>query len=46
VKITFLTGFFFSPQFTAKQLNRQAAKATKDETTEKNKLKKVRLFVL
>ena len=30
-------------QFTAKQLNRQAAKAGKDETAEKNKLKKVRL---
>ena len=29
-------------QFTAKQLNRQAAKASKDETAEKNKLKKVR----
>ncbi len=29
------------PQFTAKQLNRQAAKAGKDETAEKNKLKKV-----
>lgn len=29
-------------QFTAKQLNRQAAKAGKDEVTEKNKLKKVR----
>ena len=29
-------------QFTAKQLNRQAAKAGKDEITEKNKLKKVR----
>lgn len=28
-------------QFTAKQLNRQAAKAGKDETTEKAKLKKV-----
>jgi len=28
-------------QFTAKQLNRQAAKAGKDETTEKGKLKKV-----
>ena len=28
-------------QFTAKQLNRQSAKAGKDETTEKNKLKKV-----
>lgn len=30
-------------QFTAKQLNRQAAKAGKDETAEKNKLKKVRV---
>src|SRR4051812_36070662 len=30
-----------SPQFTAKQLNRQAAKAGKDEQTEKGKLKKV-----
>lgn len=29
-------------QFTAKQLSRQAAKAGKDETAEKNKLKKVR----
>jgi hypothetical protein len=29
------------PQFTAKQLNRQAAKAGKDEKTEKDKLKKV-----
>lgn len=29
-------------QFTAKQLNRQAAKASKDEKTEKDKLKKVR----
>lgn len=29
-----------SPQFTAKQLNRQAAKAGKDEQTEKAKLKK------
>jgi hypothetical protein len=28
-------------QFTAKQLNRQAAKAGKDEVTEKGKLKKV-----
>jgi len=28
-------------QFTAKQLNRQAAKAGKDEQTEKAKLKKV-----
>jgi len=28
-------------QFTAKQLNRQAAKAGKDEVTEKEKLKKV-----
>jgi hypothetical protein len=28
-------------QFTAKQLNRQAAKASKDEKTEKDKLKKV-----
>ena len=28
-------------QFTAKQLNRQAAKASKDEQTEKAKLKKV-----
>lgn len=28
-------------QFTAKQLNRQAAKANKDEKTEKDKLKKV-----
>jgi len=28
-------------QFTAKQLNRQAAKAGKDETAEKAKLKKV-----
>jgi hypothetical protein len=28
-------------QFTAKQLNRQAVKAGKDEQTEKNKLKKV-----
>ncbi len=32
----------FYYQFTAKQLNRQAAKAGKDETAEKNKLKKVR----
>lgn len=31
---------FFSSQFTAKQLNRQAAKASKDEKTEKDKLKK------
>ncbi|KAH0543688.1 Vacuolar-sorting protein SNF7 [Glutinoglossum americanum] len=30
----------FYTQFTAKQLNRQAAKAGKDETAEKNKLKK------
>ena len=30
------------PQFTAKQLNRQAAKAGKDEQTERAKLKKVR----
>lgn len=30
------------PQFTAKQLNRQAAKAGKDEQTERGKLKKVR----
>lgn len=30
-----------SIQFTAKQLNRQAAKAGKDEKTEKDKLKKV-----
>lgn len=29
-------------QFTTKQLNRQAAKAGKDEKTEKDKLKKVR----
>lgn len=29
------------PQFTAKQLNRQAAKAGKDEQTERSKLKKV-----
>jgi charged multivesicular body protein 1 len=29
------------PQFTAKQLNRQAAKAGKDETSEKSKLEKV-----
>lgn len=29
-----------SRQFTAKQLSRQAAKATKDEKTEKDKLKK------
>lgn len=33
----------FQIQFTAKQLNRQAAKAGKDETAEKNKLKKVRI---
>jgi charged multivesicular body protein 1 len=31
-----------SPQFTAKQLNRQAVKAGKDETAEKAKLEKVR----
>ena len=30
-------------QFTAKQLNRQAAKAGKDEQTERAKLKKVRI---
>ena len=30
----------FNLKFTAKQLNRQAAKAGKDETAEKNKLKK------
>ncbi|KAL8823197.1 MAG: hypothetical protein Q9170_008375 [Blastenia crenularia] len=30
----------FNLKFTAKQLNRQAAKAGKDESTEKNKLKK------
>jgi len=34
----------FYPQFTAKQLNRQSAKAGKDEQTEKAKLKKVRIF--
>ena len=34
--------FTGSIQFTAKQLNRQAARAGKDETAEKNKLKKVR----
>jgi charged multivesicular body protein 1 len=34
-----------STQFTAKQLNRQAAKAGKDETAEKNKLKKVSLCI-
>lgn len=33
-------------QFTAKQLNRQAAKASKDEKTEKDKLKKVRCHLL
>jgi hypothetical protein len=33
-------------QFTAKQLNRQAAKAGKDETTEKAKLKKVRRILI
>lgn len=32
-----------STQFTAKQLNRQAAKAGKDEQAERNKLKKARL---
>jgi len=32
----------FNLKFTAKQLNRQAAKAGKDEQTEKAKLKKVR----
>ena len=31
----------FNLKFTAKQLNRQAAKASKDEQTEKTKLKKV-----
>lgn len=31
----------FNLKFTAKQLNRQAQKAGKDETAEKNKLKKV-----
>ncbi|KAI9869886.1 MAG: Vacuolar-sorting protein SNF7, partial [Pleopsidium flavum] len=30
----------FNLKFTAKQLNRQSAKAGKDETAEKNKLKK------
>ena len=34
-----------STQFTAKQLNRQAAKANKDEQTEKAKLKKVRYII-
>ncbi len=34
----------FNLKFTAKQLNRQAAKAGKDETAEKNKLKKVYPF--
>jgi len=33
----------YATQFTAKQLNRQAAKAGKDETNEKAKLKKVQL---
>jgi len=33
-------------QFTAKQLNRQAAKAGKDELTEKEKLKKVLYHLL
>jgi hypothetical protein len=37
-----LTNIIYS-QFTAKQLNRQAAKASKDEKTEKDKLKKVQL---
>lgn len=32
---------YYHLQFTAKQLNRQAAKAGKDELTEKAKLKKV-----
>lgn len=32
----------YTPQFTAKQLNRQAAKAGKDEQAERAKLKKVR----
>ena len=36
----------FCTQFTAKQLNRQAAKAGKDETAEKNKLKKVGFLVV
>ena len=35
----------FPKQFTAKQLNRQAAKANKDEQTEKAKLKKVRYML-
>jgi hypothetical protein len=34
-------GWLSWKQFTAKQLNRQAAKASKDEKTEKDKLKKV-----
>ena len=35
----------FNLKFTAKQLNRQAQKAGKDETVEKGKLKKVRMTV-
>lgn len=35
----------FNLKFTAKQLNRQAAKAGKDETAEKNKLKKVYILL-
>lgn len=37
-----LQNALYNLKFTAKQLNRQAAKATKDETAEKAKLKKVR----
>ncbi|MCJ1432743.1 Vacuolar-sorting protein SNF7 [Xylographa pallens] len=36
----------FNLKFTAKQLNRQAAKAGKDETAEKNKLKKVLFHIV
>ena len=32
-------------KFTAKQLNKQSRKAAKDEESEKNKLKKVRLYL-
>lgn len=46
LRILLLSSYVFaniySSQFTAKQLNRQAAKASKDEKTEKDKLKKVR----
>lgn len=40
------TEALFQLKFTAKSLNRQAKKAAKDETAEKNKLKAVRRRLL